>query len=65
MKGGDTTQVRLIIFDLDETLVHATELALHRAHTLQIGPYYVYVRPFASDLIKFCAAHFKIAVWSS
>lgn len=58
-------RVRLIVFDLDETLVHATEAPLLHAHTLQVGPYFVYVRPFASDLIEFCASHFDIAVWSS
>jgi RNA polymerase II subunit A small phosphatase-like protein len=59
------TRVRLIVFDLDETLVHATEAPLPYAHTFQVNPYFVYVRPFASELIKFCASHFDIAVWSS
>ena len=58
-------RVRLIVFDLDETLVHATKVALPSTHTFKVGPYFVYVRPFASDLIRFCAAHFEIAVWSS
>jgi RNA polymerase II subunit A small phosphatase-like protein len=65
MKGRNMAQVRLIVFDLDETLVHATETALQHAHTFQVGPYFVYVRPFAFELIRFCASHFKIAVWSS
>jgi RNA polymerase II subunit A small phosphatase-like protein len=59
------TKVRLIVFDLDETLVHATEAPLPYAHTFQVSSYFVYVRPFASELIKFCASHFDIAVWSS
>lgn len=59
------TRVRLIVFDLDETLVHATEAPLPYVHSFQVGPYFVYVRPFASELIKFSASHFKIAVWSS
>lgn len=58
-------RVRLIMFDLDETLVHATEAPLPHAHAFQVGPYFVYVRPFASDLIKFSASHFDVAVWSS
>jgi RNA polymerase II subunit A small phosphatase-like protein len=65
MKGRNMAQVRLIVFDLDETLVHATEVALPCPHSFQIGPYFVYVRPFASDLIRFCVSHFEIAVWSS
>ena len=58
-------EVRLIVFDLDETLVHATEVPLPYTSTFQVGSYFVYVRPFASELIKFCASHFDIAVWSS
>ena len=59
------TGVRLIVFDLDETLVHATEASLPYAANFQVGTYFVYVRPFASELIKFSASHFDVAVWSS
>lgn len=65
MKSKKMTRVRLIVFDLDETLVHATEVPLAYAPAFQVGPYFVYVRPFASELIKFCASHFELAVWSS
>ncbi|MDB5935440.1 MAG: hypothetical protein JWQ01_2784 [Massilia sp.] len=65
IEGMKMTRVRLIVFDLDETLVHATEVPFPYAHTFQVGPYFVYVRPFASELIKFCASHFEVAVWSS
>ena len=58
-------RVRLILFDLDETLVHATQTRLPYAHAFQVGPYYVYVRPFTTELIKFSASHFDVAVWSS
>jgi RNA polymerase II subunit A small phosphatase-like protein len=59
------TKVRLIVFDLDETLVHATEVPLAYPHAFQVGPYYVYVRPFATELIALSASHFDVAVWSS
>jgi RNA polymerase II subunit A small phosphatase-like protein len=65
VKDMNMARVRLIVFDLDETLVHATEVALPFAHSFRVGPYFVYVRPFATDLIRFCASHFAIAVWSS
>lgn len=65
MKKLKMKRVRLIVFDLDETLVHATEVPLPYPHTFQVGPYFVYARPFASELIKFCASHFEVAVWSS
>lgn len=59
------TRVRLIVFDLDETLVHATEVPLPSLEAFRVGKYFVYVRPFASELIRFCASRFEIAVWSS
>lgn len=61
----DMTKVRLIVFDLDETLVHATEVPLAYPHAFQVGRYYVYVRPFATELIELSASHFDVAVWSS
>lgn len=57
--------VKLIVFDLDETLVHATEVPLPYAHSFQVASYFVYVRPFASELIKISASRFDVAVWSS
>lgn len=57
--------IRLVIFDLDETLVHATEVPLPHVHDFQVGSYFVYVRPFASELIEVSASRFDIAVWSS
>ncbi|OXI25276.1 hypothetical protein CFB43_11790 [Burkholderia sp. AU15512] len=64
-KGMDTKRVRLIIFDLDETLVHATEVPLSWSHSFQVGPYFVYVRPFAPELISISAVLSDVAVWSS
>jgi len=57
--------IRLVVFDLDETLVHATQVPLAHIHDFQAGSYFVYVRPFASELIKVSASRFDIAVWSS
>jgi TFIIF-interacting CTD phosphatase-like protein len=56
---------KLVIFDLDETLVFATVHRLEREPDFEVGPYAVYKRPFVDALIAFCAAHFKIAVWTS
>lgn len=57
--------VRLVVFDLDETLVHATRERLTYVHDFAVPPYHVYIRPFAAELISFTAKHFDIAVWSS
>jgi RNA polymerase II subunit A small phosphatase-like protein len=56
---------RLLIFDLDETLVHASALALDYPCDFEVGPYFVYLRPFARELIAFAGARFDLAVWSS
>jgi RNA polymerase II subunit A small phosphatase-like protein len=59
------TKVRLAVFDLDETLVHATKVQLPYPHSFKVGQYFVYVRPFARELISASASWFDIAVWSS
>jgi RNA polymerase II subunit A small phosphatase-like protein len=59
------TTRRLIIFDLDETLVHATETKLSIEPDFVIEPYFVYVRPFVHELLTLVADRFDIAVWSS
>ena len=56
---------RLVIFDLDETLVHATNERLASVPDFEFSPYFVYIRPFARDLLQYAADNFDIAVWSS
>lgn len=57
--------LRLVVFDLDETLVHATERQLPTEHLTQIGQYFVYERPYARQLLAFAAARLDVGVWSS
>ncbi|MES2319573.1 MAG: HAD family hydrolase [Pseudomonadota bacterium] len=56
---------KLLIFDLDETLVYASTVSLARAPDFEVGPYAVYKRPYVDELIAFCTEHFRIAVWTS
>jgi len=56
---------RLIIFDLDETLVHATERDLGYPCDFEVPPYRVYLRPYVQELVEFAGSRFDIAVWSS
>lgn len=56
---------RLVIFDLDETLVHATEVKLSFAPDFEVPPYFVYQRPHVQELLAFAATRFDLAVWSS
>lgn len=55
----------LLILDLDETLLHARSERLERAEDFCLFDYYVYVRPHVERFLAECAAHFRLAVWSS
>ncbi|MEM7315243.1 MAG: NIF family HAD-type phosphatase, partial [Planctomycetota bacterium] len=35
----------LLILDLDETLIHGSEVRLHRVEDFVVGPFHVYKRP--------------------
>lgn len=63
--GRSQLNKKLLIFDLDETLVYATVQRLAREPDFELGPYAVYKRPHVDALIAFCAEHFRIAVWTS
>lgn len=56
---------KLLILDLDETLIHASKVPLTRAHDFVAGPYFVYKRPYLEEFIDFCFRFFKVAVWTS
>ena len=56
---------QLIVFDLDETLVHATESPLSRPADFVVPPYFIYRRPFLDDLLTGLMSDFDLAVWSS
>lgn len=56
---------KLVIFDLDETLIHSMLQPLDRKPELVVEPLSVYVRPFAKDLIRTTAQKCKIAIWSA
>ena len=56
---------RLLIFDLDETLVHASREPLAEPPEFIVEPYSVYVRPHLKPLLAFAQERFDLAVWSS
>lgn len=55
----------LLILDLDETLIFASEKPLERQSDFKVGAYDVYRRPFLEEFLKTCSQTFQIAVWSS
>jgi carboxy-terminal domain RNA polymerase II polypeptide A small phosphatase len=55
----------LLVLDLDETLVYATEQPLARPADFGAGPYHVYRRPHLERFIRSCAVLFDVGFWSS
>lgn len=55
----------LLILDLDETLIHATEQDLGIPFVCQVGKYKVYERPYLRDFLEICNRFFELAIWSS
>ena len=60
----DSTK-KLLILDLDETLIYATEVSLPRQADFLVEPYYIYKRPFLDVFLKNCLDWFEVAVWTS
>lgn len=56
---------QLLILDLDETLIYATETRLAREPDFVVGLYSVYKRPGLAEFLSFCLANFEVAVWTS
>lgn len=55
----------LLIFDLDETLVHATTSPLVRPADLLWQQYHVYKRPHLVEMLEQASPFYDFAVWSS
>ena len=56
---------KLLILDLDETLVYATEEVLARPADFKVAEYFVYKRPHVDLFLAKCFEHLKVAVWTS
>jgi TFIIF-interacting CTD phosphatase-like protein len=58
-------QRQLLILDLDETLLFASEEPLNIQEDFIVGPYQVYLRPHVKRFLRFCFRTFEVAVWTS
>jgi RNA polymerase II subunit A small phosphatase-like protein len=56
---------KLLVLDLDETLIFATEDPLATRPDATVADYYIYNRPFVREFLEFCLAEFDVAVWTS
>ena len=56
---------KLLVLDLGETLVRATETALAHPADFAVGPYHVYKRPHLAAFLGEVLAAFDVGVWTS
>lgn len=56
---------KLLVLDLDETLIYAIEEGLKRRSDFRVGQYYVYKRPFVETFLDFCFENYNVAVWTT
>lgn len=56
---------KLLVLDLDETLIHATEEPLDREGDFVVASYHVYTRPHLNEFLEFAFNEFDVGVWTS
>jgi len=56
---------KLLILDIDETLIYASECPLDRSPDFIAGHYFVYRRPELNTFLHVCEKYFNLAVWTS
>ena len=56
---------KLLVLDLDETLIYAAPAQLDHRPDFEIPPYFIYKRPHLDEFLAFCARTFQVAVWTS
>lgn len=56
---------KLLILDIDETLIYATETPLPQKPDARIASFFIYRRPHLTKFLEFCAREFSVAVWTS
>lgn len=56
---------KLLILDLDETLIYAAETPLERRADFRVGRFQIYKRPHLEAFLTACFSWFDVAVWTS
>jgi RNA polymerase II subunit A small phosphatase-like protein len=56
---------KLLILDLDETLIFGTPTPLAHPPDFRAEPYHVYRRPQVAAFLDYCLDAFEVAVWTS
>jgi len=55
----------LLILDVDETLIFATDTALNRKADFVVFDYHIYKRPYLEEFLEAIKDDFLLAIWSS
>jgi RNA polymerase II subunit A small phosphatase-like protein len=56
---------KLLVLDLDETLIYANERPLARPADFEVAPYFVYLRPGVDEFLLRVAEIYRLGVWTS
>ncbi|MEO5930128.1 MAG: HAD family hydrolase [Candidatus Kapaibacterium sp.] len=61
---GQPPPRKLLILDLDETIIYATGKILAQPHDFHIGGKRVYKRPYLNRFLEFAFERFDVAIWT-
>ncbi len=61
----DMMKDKLLILDLDETLIFSSLTKLSFPEDFLVGEYFVYKRPGLENFLEFIQANYQLAIWSS
>ncbi|BAY86222.1 hypothetical protein NIES267_57280 [Calothrix parasitica NIES-267] len=56
---------KLLILDIDETLIYSSEKQLDRIPDFKLDEYFVYIRPGLKEFILSCSKLFSLAIWTA
>ena len=56
---------KLLILDIDETLIYSSEKQLDRIPDFRLDEYFVYIRPGLEEFIFNCSKLFNLAIWTA
>ena len=56
---------KILMLDIDETLIHSSYHLLDREADLQLGPYYIYKRPGVEYFLDQCFEWFEVGIWTT
>lgn len=56
---------KLLILDIDETLLHSTYEDLKREPDFYFKERRVYLRPYLNEFLEYCFKNYDIAIWTS